>query len=94
LKAPSPEPLLLCRYVETFRLQQERAAGRPLFLKMGDIWGKEGLLLLMLSKLKKTMKVRKLLPNLFRDASMDAVHKKMHLQGWQPKTGDSNARRG
>jgi hypothetical protein len=26
---------------------------------MGDIWGKEGLLLLLLSKLKKKMKVRR-----------------------------------
>lgn len=39
------------RYVDTARLAQERAAARPLFPKMGDMFGKVGLAVLMLNQL-------------------------------------------
>ncbi|KAG2490110.1 hypothetical protein HYH03_011416 [Edaphochlamys debaryana] len=41
------------RYIETDRLKQERAAGRPLFIKLGDLYGKRGIALLLWNKLAK-----------------------------------------
>ncbi|KAL6763314.1 retinal pigment epithelial membrane protein-domain-containing protein [Haematococcus lacustris] len=43
------------RFIRTERLQQEMAAKRPLFLKVGDMCGKRGLLLLLLDSLKSAM---------------------------------------
>ncbi len=42
------------RFVATARLAQERAAGRPLFPKLGDMLGKAGLAVLMLHKLVRS----------------------------------------
>ncbi|GLC54223.1 hypothetical protein PLESTB_000836900 [Pleodorina starrii] len=39
------------RFVDTERLRQERAAGRPLFMRLGDMYGVRGLALLVLNKL-------------------------------------------
>jgi len=43
------------RYVETARLQQERRAGEPLFVKFGDIMGRRGVLLMLLDAIRRRL---------------------------------------
>ncbi|GIL78894.1 hypothetical protein Vretimale_112 [Volvox reticuliferus] len=45
------------RFVETERLQQERQAGRPLFVRLGDMFGLRGLALILLVRLGRAVGV-------------------------------------
>ncbi|GFR51519.1 hypothetical protein Agub_g13935 [Astrephomene gubernaculifera] len=45
------------RYVDTERLRQERAAGRPLFPRLGDLVGQRGLTLMLLNRIAQALGV-------------------------------------